>query len=136
MNTDNSDKRVNRGIAITSVLLVIVIGSVIGFILYIRGQHLNRQEHMNEVAKEVAVQDSINRLNAEKYEKEELAREKAEKAREAEKKAMESYVKTLVEQSNAQQSSADIEDEEWEAEDIPATPAPEDEEADIDEEFD
>ena len=94
---DSEEKRVNRGIVVTSVLLLIVVGSVVGFIFHIRGQHNNRQEHMAEIIKEVAVQDSLNRINAKRIEKEERAESERQKAKEAEEKAMEAYVDKLVE---------------------------------------
>ena len=41
-NNYTDDKSLNRGIAITSILLLIVVGSVIAFIIYIRGVHSAR----------------------------------------------------------------------------------------------
>ena len=132
-NNYTDDKSLNRGIAITSILLLIVVGSVIAFIIYIRGVHSARQDHIRETAKEIAVEDSLNRIEAAKITRESEIEAEQLKARQAETKEMDAYIDNMVEKElkalEEQENSADgtagmeeVEEEDWgeDEEDVPA----------------
>lgn len=132
-NNYTDDKSLNRGLAITSILLLIVVGSVIAFIIYIRGIHSARQDHIRETAKEIAVEDSLNRIEAAKITRESEIEAEQLKARQAETKEMDAYIDNMVEKElkalEEQENSADgtagmeeVEEEDWgeDEEDVPA----------------
>ncbi len=119
-----SDKSLNISIAVTSVLILIVVGGVIAFIIYVRSLHSSRQDHIREIAKEISAEDSINRIEAAKIVRESELEEERLKARQAETKAMDAYISDMVdkelqaleEQENSTDDIADseeVEEEDW-----------------------
>ncbi|MBQ0141357.1 MAG: hypothetical protein KBT06_00915 [Prevotellaceae bacterium] len=98
MKNYSEDSNINKSIAITATLLVIVVCSVIGFIIYIKGVHSSRNAHIKEMAKEIAIQDSLNRIEAEKIQRQYEIAEQEAKAQSTEDDDLGSYVDKMIDE--------------------------------------
>ncbi|MCQ2095312.1 MAG: hypothetical protein MJY59_01030 [Bacteroidaceae bacterium] len=89
------NKKLNRRIAVTATLLILVVGAELGFIVYIRYQNFARERQIEETRLEIAYEDSVNRATSATHAADESVSEHFGRRQEAD--PLDDYIDKMVE---------------------------------------